>query len=139
MGHLSHISRTFTFDFDSPDISLYSFVFVPPLHLGTIPYVIQLWELNKKDELVTKKDPHGCLYVDDNELGELVKYDDDCSSSRYHSKWKVTSSNQIQLKTDSEFCITFDAPSWSSPDNKDKCILRYCKDIDRFKYDFVEK
>ena len=101
--------------------------------------VLQLWKQNKKDQLVTKKDPNGCLYVDDNEMGELVKYDDDCSSSRYHSKWKVTSSNQIQLKTDPDYCITYDAPSWSSPDNKDKCILRYCKDIDRFEYDFEEK
>ena len=100
---------------------------------------MQLWELNKKDELVTKKDPHGCLYVDDNEMGELLKYDDDCSSSRYHSKWKVTGSNQIQLKTDTDYCVTYDAPSWSSPDNKDKMILRYCKDTDRFEYNFEKK
>eukprot|EP00563_Minutocellus_polymorphus_P017669 CAMPEP_0197717678 /NCGR_PEP_ID=MMETSP1434-20131217/2126_1 /TAXON_ID=265543 /ORGANISM="Minutocellus polymorphus, Strain CCMP3303" /LENGTH=428 /DNA_ID=CAMNT_0043302241 /DNA_START=82 /DNA_END=1368 /DNA_ORIENTATION=+ len=99
----------------------------------------QLWELTKNDQLVTKKDPSGCLYVDDNALGELVRYDDDCSSSRKYSTWKVTGSGQIQLMDDPDYCLTYDAPSMSPPDNKDKMILRYCKNIDRFQYDLEKK
>jgi len=72
-------------------------------------------------------------------MGEIARYDDDCSSSKHHSKWRVTGSNQIQLKTDEDYCLTYDAPTWIDPDNKDLMVIRYCRDIDRFEYDFYEK
>jgi len=102
---------------------------------------LQLWELTKNDQLVTKNDPNGCLYVDDNELGELARYDEDCSSSRRYSQWKVTGYDQIQLKDDPDYCLTYDAPTsyMSRPNNKDKMILKTCATSDRFQYDFDKK
>ena len=101
---------------------------------------LQLWELTKNGQLVTKKDPKGCLYVDDNWIGEIARYDDDCSVSRKYSHWMLTGSDQIQLK-DENYCLTYDAPanSMSPPDEKDKMILGYCRPRHRFQYVFEKK